>query len=380
MVADAGRRGYELLVSRFLDEAGGGIDRADGGFSGPAFCKARRKMPPAYMRWLLHRTADAFDARFGAGLRWLNGRRAFAVDGSKFNLRRHGGLRAAFGVPDGAHCPQMLVSTLFDVVAKVPHDIVAGPYASSERSHLLEMLDRLRTGDVLVLDRGYPSFEVFCALTDRGIDFAIRVPSSCSFKGVDDFMQSGGTDYRVLLLPPAKGALRGREPVEVRAVLIRGPGGGEPTVILTSLRKREASRRALAGLYRMRWEVEEFYRIGKSDYAGQGQFRAKSEDGVLQEVTALALFVGACRYMMAMGAGRAKGGYASLSAKTGILATGDYLVRLFLESDPERLEKCLARLLARIVHVTYPKRPGRKYPRRSLKPAPKWGARGRRAG
>lgn len=106
----------------------------------------------------------------------------------------------------------MLVSTLFDVVAKVPRDIVAGPYASSERSHLLEMLDRLRRGDVLVLDRGYPSFEVICALTDRGIDFAVRVPSRCSFKGVDDFMQSGGTDYRILLLPPGRGPCAGASP------------------------------------------------------------------------------------------------------------------------------------------------------------------------
>ena len=42
----------------------------------------------------------------------------------------------------------------------------------------------------------------------------------------------------------------------------------EPTILLTSLRRADFTRSQIAGLYRMRWEIEEFYKLMKSNYLG----------------------------------------------------------------------------------------------------------------
>jgi hypothetical protein len=174
MVADANRRGYRHLIDAFWDEAqsfGLGLP-CDEPVSSAALCKARQKITPELMRDLLHQASDSFDEQFGADKRWF-GRRVLAVDGCKVNLQRSDELAHAFGVPHGAHCPQVLVSTLFDLVAKVPHDIRVAPHASCERLEMVMMLNRLNPGDVLVLDRGYPSFAVLMTLIEHGIDFVI---------------------------------------------------------------------------------------------------------------------------------------------------------------------------------------------------------------
>ncbi len=156
MVADANRRGYRHLIDGFWDEAQsfGLALPCEKPVTSSALSKARHKITPELMRALLHQASDSFDEQFGVDKRWC-GRRVFAVDGSKVNIQRGEELAHAFGVPNGAHCPQVLVSTLFDLVAKVPHDITVAPHESGERQAMLRMLDRLKTGDVLVLDRGY---------------------------------------------------------------------------------------------------------------------------------------------------------------------------------------------------------------------------------
>ena len=203
MIADANRRGYGLLLHGFWDDARGHSlplpsTRA---ISAAAFCKARRKITPDLLRQLLQLVKGEFVGEFDTTSRW-HGRRVFAVDGAKINLQRDPDLEEAFGVPEGAQCPQVLVSTLYDVCAKLAVDLRVSPYASCERQHMLEMLDHLGPSDVLVLDRGYPSHETLQALHKAGVDFLFRVPASSSFKAIDTFRSSGGEDYRVLIDPP----------------------------------------------------------------------------------------------------------------------------------------------------------------------------------
>jgi hypothetical protein len=380
MVGDANRKGYRHLLDAFWDEARScGIPLpTKKPVSGAAFCTARRKLPPGLVRTLLHRAVDDFDATFGKDLRWF-GRRVFGIDGSKINLRRAEELAAHFGVPSDAHCPQALVSTLFDLQSKVPHDLVIAPYASSEREQMVLLLDRVKPGDVLVLDRGYPSFEVLCILIDAGIDFLIRLPAK-SFTAVDALIASGRKDGEVAIAPPDKSPMKNRGPLTVRALRVKPPRG-DWTILVTSLRKADDFTRSdLADLYRMRWEIEEYYKVVKGDYLGQGQFHSESVVGVEQELQALALFVATTRHLMADAADESGLAYDGLSPKAGVLGFADYVVRLLLIAKPHQIARLLNRLLQRIVHTRDPKRPGRRFERRSLRPSRKWGPNGRRGG
>jgi hypothetical protein len=378
MVAGSNRRGYRHLLDAFWDDArsfGVALPTQEP-VSGAAFCMARYKLPPEVMRTLVHRAANAFDRTFGAKCLWF-GRRVFGVDASRFNVRRSDELREAFGVPVRGHCPQMLVSTLFGLRSKVPYDAVIAPYTSSEREQMVLLLDRLKPGDVVVLDRGYPSFEVLRMLTDARIDFVVRVPTSMSFRSVDDFLQSGGDDYRILIAPPRNGLMRGGASLEVRAIRVK-QRGAPPIVLLTSLSRVNFSRGKIAALYRERWEIEEYYKLVKSDYLGQGQFHAMKEAGVRQEVYAVALFVAITRYLMAAAAGRHGVKYESLSPKAGVLGLAAYVVRLVSQMDESLAVSELDHLLNRIVRTRYAKQPGRRCPRRSFLPSARWGPTGRR--
>jgi hypothetical protein len=314
------------------------------------------------------------ESAFRGASRW-NGRRVFAVDGSKFNLQRSPELDASFGRPEGGHVPQATVSALVNVMTQVPSDVVVDRYGSCERQLLLDHLEVVREGDVLVLDRGYPSHEILRIMLDRGIDFLIRLPASHSFEAIDDFRASGGDDGRVTI-SPAKDPRKGAESIELRAIKLANPDG-EESFFFTSLRRAHFTRAQIAELYRRRWQAEELFKLDKSAYFDQRQFHAKSALGVRQEILAQAIYVVIARFLLASSAKHVDARYHDLSVKSAVLAFADYLTRLCLD-DPQRAVQFLPRLLERIARTRDKRRPGRSCPRRSYKPGPRWGPKGRR--
>lgn len=380
MVADGNRRGYQHLLDGFWDEArsfGLPLPTATA-ISAASFCTARHKITPELLRHGLHEIATStFATTFGASHRW-HGRRIFAVDGMKVNLQRGEDLESAFGVPEGAYCPQVLVSVMLDVCVKAPVDVEVSSFASSEREHLLSMLPSLEPGDVVVLDRGYPSHEVLQALALHGVDYLVRVPSSHSFSAIDKLREDGGDDSMVRIGPP-KEAPPEWKPLTVRAIRLKAPGG-EETFFFTSLKKSEFSRKDLGELYHMRWEAEEFYKLFKSPYIGQGQFRSKSPSGIKQEIYALVLFLAIARVLMVTAAEVHGVKYDELSQKAAVLGLADYVTRLFLANDPEYALAELQGLLRRISRHRYKRRRRKSYPRVSFRPRLRWGPTGRCGG
>ena len=379
MVADGNRRGYRHLLDAFWDEARGfGLMLPTvEPVSAPSFCNARPKITSDLLRRMLHELTQSSSAALGSCQRWL-GRRVFAVDGTKINLQRSPDLARKFGVPVSGYCPQVLVSVLLDVCAKAPVDLEISPFASSEREQLLSMLPSLAEGEVLVLDRGYPSHEVLHALTTRKIDFLIRVPSSHTFAAIDELRQSAGDDYLFHIDPPS-GSPHEWSRLTLRAIRLKTPNGST-SFFLTTLRRTQVSRSQLGQLYHLRWEAEEFFKLMKGDYIGQGQFRSKSPTGVEQEITALVLFLAIARVLMITAAQSAGADYNSLSQKSAVLGLASYVSRLLLDTKSERRLNHVENLLRRILTTREKPRPGRSAPRVSYRPRQRWGAGGRCGG
>ena len=378
MVADANRRGYRHLLDGFWDEAHSlGLKLpTDEPVSAPAFCEARHKITTALLRHMLRELAQDSIEDLGSANRWL-GRRVFAVDGTKINLQRSPDLARDFGVPESAHCPQALVSVLLDVCTKAPVDLAISPFASSEREHLLALLPSLAAGDVLVLDRGYPSHEVFQELAANGIDFLVRVPASHTFAAVDELREGPGDDYIYHFDPPE------RSPESWTRLTLRVLGitiDGSTSYFVTSLRRKDATRAQISQLYHMRWQAEEFFKLMKGDYIGQGQFRSKSPAGIKQEIHALVLFLAIARLLMLTAAKSAGVDYQSLSQKAAVLGLARYLTRLLLETHPERAVDHVQRLLRHALTACEKPRPGRRAPRISYRPRLRWSATGRCGG
>ncbi|MBK8976119.1 MAG: IS4 family transposase [Planctomycetes bacterium] len=376
MVGDGNRRGYRHLLDAFWDEcASQGLELpTEQPVTAAAFCQARGKLPAELLRRVLHGAAAKAEFRFPGATRW-NGRRVFAVDGCKVNLQRSDELNAAFGKPTGGHVPQATVSALVNVITKMPADVVVDRYGVDERQLLVDHLEVLQPGDLLVLDRGYPSHEMIRLLSDSGLDFLVRIPAEQTFDAMADFRASGRDDYRVVI-PPASDRRCGAEPIELRAVKLVN-SHGEKSFYLTSLRRAHFSRAQIAELYRLRWQAEEFFRLEKSVYFDQRQFHAKSALGVRQEILAQAIYVVIARFLLAEAARYVGARHDDLSIKSSVLALAAYLTRLCLD-DPERAVQYLPQLLERIARTRDKRRPRRSCPRRSFKPGPRWSPKGRR--
>jgi len=323
---------------------------------------------------MLHEIASTSHESIFKSQRW-SGRRVFAIDGTKINLQRGPELEAAFGVPHDCYCPQVLVSVLLDVCAKTPVDVEIAPFASSDRDHVLSMLPSLGRGDVLVLDRGYPSHEVFQALAEENIDFLVRVPAAQSFSAIDKLREAGAQDGLFQFDPP-QGAPAEWKTLTLRVLRLRAPDGTD-SFFITTLRRGEFSRSQMGELYHMRWEAEEFYKLLKGPYIGQGQFRSKTAAGVRQEIHALILYLAIARMLMATAAEASGIDYASLSQKSAVLGLAAYVTRLFLEQDEDRALRELRALLQRVVRNRDKRRRRRSRPRVSFRPRLRWGPSGR---
>ena len=376
MIADAGRRGYKPLLDAFWDECC--TLRIELGTKEPvsaeAFCKARQKIPSELVLALVHPAAQQFDLYSSNPFR-MKGHRVFAVDGMKMQVTRSDDLFDALGWHASGYNPQMLISTLYNVVSGVPHDVRVAPTHTSERAELHSMLDSLCEGDILTLDRGYHSFDLAAELLHRKVHFVARLPGG-TFPAVRQFVADGGTDGWITISPPRR-LRRTHSAIRVRVVVHPGKDL-KPAVLITDLEESEFCWQELGELYHLRWAAEEFYKLWKGDYLGQRQFHSKSYDGLKQEVYAFALFISITRVLTAASAEVAGVPYRHIYQKTAVLAVADYLTRLLLEDKQDQLRSITALLLERIARTIVPPRPGRSYPRRSYRPRPAWTPQGKK--
>jgi hypothetical protein len=374
MAADAGRRGYTLLLDALWAEASTlklRLQTAEA-VSAAAFCVARQKLSTTLMSRLVQQTARQTATAAGESGKW-KGRRLYAIDGSKISLPRSPALFETYGCPTGAHCPQMLALVLIDVVLKQALDFVTAPYRASERSEFLPLLRHVARGAVVLLDRGFESFAIFGLLKQRGIDFVIRCKANESFRLIENFVRSGRREAWLNLEPPYHSDQS--QSLRLRAVRCDLPEG-RVEVLLTTLSEDTASPREVSDLYWKRWRIEGYFRELKARWFSPRQFHSLSVAGVEQEFGAQVLFTAIMSALLISAATRHAVPFDEISRKAALLRLVSAITRLVLLVDHASLRHEIRQLLADIARRRYKQRPGRAYPRVSFAPRSKWGPRG----
>lgn len=179
-----------------------------------------------------------------------------------------------------------------------------------ERQMLVEHLDGLAAGDLLLLDRGYPSAWLVALLIHRDIPFCMRCDvEDNGFAAVRRFMRSGQPEAFVTLpAPSVRDATDYECPRTVpRVRLIRQiTPQGKVRVLMTSLCDTERFPfEAFAQLYHQRWRIEEAFKrlkhrlhlehtSGLSWLAARQDFGAKA---VCDNLAALAAWCAAERHL-----------------------------------------------------------------------------------
>jgi len=230
--------------------------------TGAAFSKARNKI-----RWQafeeLFRDSVECRCEYDERRTWHN-YRVSAIDGTKLALPidRKGELLLEYGGmgTDGTS-PTAQGSILYDIYNDLILDARIAPLKTSERELAVQHIESLTKQkdfgkELIIFDRGYPSYDLMRDLADKGITFVMRVKRN--FNEKIDMMEIGCNKNFVLPSPyKREWGLRLR-------VLKFELTSGETETLITNLFDKRMGIKAFRELYFKRWPVESEYDIVKN--------------------------------------------------------------------------------------------------------------------
>ena len=382
MIRPGKRFGYQEVLNRFYSDTGlahqGGSDQKppDKG----AFCRARQKLPLDLFRELFaNAVTKAEEMATQLGETTWHGFRVLAIDGTKKIMPYSEQLEAFFGIPSGSSFPQMLTCVLYDVLAKIPLDFVYGSFATSERDMARLLYKDLKKGDLLLMDRGFPSFEILSDMLSCGFHFLVRFPVTGLFKEVRTFLDKGHVDGILTIHPPASLIKELRKqgkpvpaPICLRVVKIKLPDGKKAVFVTTLLDKRIYSLAQLRDLYHKRWQEEEFYKLTKGLLEAEN-FRGKCTLLIGQELMAIHLYCLLTRILIMESAIAKNVSTDEIPQQAAFLAVSRYLDKIWTCSNVDECGRLLQMCIIEIGWGKYKTRPGRSFPRKSKSCYGKWG-------
>lgn len=235
------------------------------------------------------RSSEAWPvARYG-GLRLL------AIDGTRLGLPPAPALIDHFGVPKNHHgecaSPMAGLVQVWDVGANRPIAFALTGCAFDERTTSISLFDRLGPADLLIGDRGLPSYDLLRALCRRRSRFLLR----CSIKANAEVMAflASGTDEAVVRMVKRdlnRQRVEGTPAIPVRLIRTILPNGAVEILATNLWQQRGHDREALIDLYTQRWRIETAFREMKVFHALES-FSATYPDGIYQEIAAIQIFL-----------------------------------------------------------------------------------------
>lgn len=224
------------------------------------------------------------------------GFRVLSVDGSTLQLPDHPSLQRkfskhSFGAKKTVPKWMSRISFFYDVLNNVVIDAQMESFSTSEAALCDQHLGFFRKGDLVVFDRYYASHYLFSVMLRKQVHFLFRMRDH-SWKCVKEFIAAGLheqiVDLEVYKYSKVAKKIPANVDKSVRVRLIKHVSrSGEIQVFATSLLDKEQySSKSILNLYKLRWGVEEAYKVlkarldvvhfsGKTVHAVQQDFYAR---------------------------------------------------------------------------------------------------------
>lgn len=396
LVLSKNKQGYKSLLNE-LWEKPELVAFQEFPVSASSLCEARQKLPEEIFTEL-NKAILSYQKEVIQQTNWC-GHRIFAADGSKINLP-HELLLEGYRAPNkNQYYPQGLMSAVYHLGSGLVYDCLLSK--NSERHCIINQMDILSEGDILVLDRGYFSYLVLYQATEKNIHLICRLQSGTMNKTVKAFWKSDLYDTVIDYIPSAavksgikkQGyGLNGR-PIKLR--LIKYKIDNEIYICATTLIGEQYLLDDFPRVYHGRWGIEELYKISK-EFVNVEDFHGKTERGVKQELYAHVLLINIARIFESEANKQLppppndnhqeekteiKESYwqglfdeiqtLKINFKNCLLVISRFIEKLVISIEGEK-DGWLLKMLASISRVRQKIRPGRYFFRRSRKPRGKW--------
>ena len=223
-----------------------------------AFSKARQNISPEAFNELCRLFVKKFYS-LKKDLNTWNGFNILAVDGTSLQVPDTKECGEYFGLSSNQNKTRTAIasaSAIYDVLNDIIVDARITKYRTSERymaqQHIEALVDRISSeNSIVIFDRGYPSYDMFDYLNNKGLLFLMRV--STSFR----LAQSVDSDDSILEYK-LKGEIK-----KVRVLKIKL--SDEVTeVLVTNIYDEKITPMEFKELYFLRWGVESKYKELKS--------------------------------------------------------------------------------------------------------------------
>lgn len=235
-------------------------------FTQSAFVQARKKIKPDVFKKLSQTVVNEFYTGNDEAVKLWEGFRLLAVDGSRITLPITDELEAIYGQTKNqsqTSIVQARCSVLYDVENNYVIDAILAPLAKGERALAKPHLEYCQSSDLLIYDRGYPSYEFINEHLNRGLDYLMRIKVTFS-QTVIDFELSNKKSQIVNFFPGKNAKLSGKRydkktPIRVRLLRIELPSGQVEILVTSLLDNKTYPNKKFKALYAKRWGVETFY-------------------------------------------------------------------------------------------------------------------------
>ncbi|MEO6303049.1 MAG: IS4 family transposase [Bacteroidia bacterium] len=346
-----------------------------------AFNQARMKVKPElFKHFIVFLNKEFYTDNDERVILW-NGFRLLGCDGSTLMLPVTKELKKKYHYNINQHTADVLIartSLLYDLENGLILDGIISPFSKGERqlaiSHIKELKNSL-FNELIILDRGYPSFDMIHQLNKLEVNYVMRVKSS--FSGVTkEFMESDLMELETEIKPGKNISLLNKlynknQSIKVRLVKVL-LNSGEIELLITSLiNKKNYPATIFKELYFKRWGIETLYDKLKNKLLIEN-FTGYSETSILQDfyctlfLSNLQSLLGgeANEELIKQGLNNKKYEYKiNTNLSIGFLKTK--LISLFLEeNNTEELLKELEKLFTKNL---IPIRPNRSFDRDTLK-------------
>lgn len=346
--------------------------------SASSMCEARVKLPDDSIK-IINKDIISMWEENTLPATW-KGHRLFAIDGSKLNVPRKL-INDGYQITQktSRHYPYAMMSCLYDVLNLIVYDIDFVSH-NNERACAEKHLQNLDKEAVIIFDRGYFSYYLLYQVIRKNLNAVFRLQEGNRNETIRAFSESHSDDLIVTYTPSeaVKSDLRKRNllsefpPLSLRLIK-HTDKNGEYILATTLTEQKYYETDDFHDLYHQRWNIEELYKLSKSILCIE-DFHSPSEKGVKQELQTHILLLNLTRILENSLNHRnsdsinGKENGLKLNFKNCLFFVVKHLSLLMQGLIKRHLKSFYFLLHKSVDRMTQRVRPGRHYPRKSLRP------------